>query len=134
MAVASARIRGVSEIFVPTVFVVDDGVCSFGSVEAMLRYFEPWDVTEQTRVFDSNGRRIVVRAEGVQRTRFTVGGGVVKVDVESSGADESFQLLAALRSYVLSVGPERSGVSAAEADAADLGRLVPVAHRLAASE
>lgn len=114
---------------VPPVFLVDDVVESFDSLEGLLTYVEPWDVNDEMGVFDAVGRRVVVRSEGVVRTRWTVGGGRNVVDAESSGEEASDVLAAVLRDYLAGLGKERTGTTADELREAPLPSLVALAHR-----
>lgn len=114
---------------VPPVFLVDDDVASFDSLEELLTYVEPWDVNDEMGVFDAVGRRVVVRSEGVVRTRWTVGGGRIVVDAETSGEDASDVLAAVLRDYLALLGTERTGTTADELRDEPLPSLVVSAHR-----
>jgi hypothetical protein len=58
------RVR--QEEVVTPVFVFSDDVTSFGSVGDMVRYIEPVDVAEVTGAFDAHGRRLALRAEGLE--------------------------------------------------------------------
>lgn len=114
---------------VPPVFVVDDDVDSFDSLEELLTCVEPWDVNDETGVFDAVGRRVIVRSEGVVRTRWTVGGGHIVVDAEASGEEASADLAAALRDFLDRLGTDRTGTTADELQEAPLPSLVTLAHR-----
>jgi hypothetical protein len=109
---------------VPPIFLFSDDVESFESVELMLRHVEPWDVSDEMRAFDSVGRRLKLRAEGVVRTRRTVGGGRTLLDWTRSDQVAAAELATLLREYVLAVGHEQPGLSRADLDAAPLSQLV----------
>jgi hypothetical protein len=113
----------------PPVFFVSDDVCSFDSLDALLGYVEPWDVDASSGTFDALGRRVVLRAEGVARTRRTVGGGGTGIDQPASGGDASAELATALRDYLKRLGAERNDVAAEQLEGAPLSTLVSLAHR-----
>lgn len=91
--------------YLPPFFAFGDEVESFDSVGALLRYVEPWDVTADLAVFDSTGRRMKVRAEGVVRTRRTVGGGWNLIDRQAPTAPDGAALTARLQDYVDRLAP-----------------------------
>jgi len=94
----------------PPVFVCGDGdVSVFMSIKDALAFVEPWDVDEDLEVFDSRGTRLVFRAEGVDRTRFTVGGGETLLDKDSSGESGPGALATFLRDFLQAVGVEQVG-------------------------
>lgn len=77
----------------PPVFVVEGGdVSAYESLQGAMDAIEGVDVEDGLyAVYDADGRRIVLRGVGVQRSRFTVDVGLVRVEsVESepTGADE----------------------------------------------
>ena len=113
--------------YAPPIFLFDEDVAAFDSIDSMVRYIEPWDVTDEMRAYDSTGRRLQVRASGVQRTRWTVGGGRTWIDFEASGDLAADELAELLRAYVARVGAERMGVQPAAT--LPLDELVAVVHR-----
>lgn len=113
--------------YVPPIFLVDDDdVSSFDSIEDMVRFVEPCDVTDHDRVFDAAGRRLVLRASGVRRTRWTVGGGETSVDFEASGEAAAEELCVHLRKYVRRLA-DRARMTESEIGTAPLNVLVAVA-------
>ena len=64
----------------PPIIVFADVLYAFGSVAEMLQYIEPLDAGEVRAVFDSEGRRLVLRTEGVTTKGFWVGGGDLWVE------------------------------------------------------
>lgn len=97
-------------MFDPPIFVFDDTVDAFPSVEAMTQYVEPWDVAETTKAFDSTGRVVALRSEGVVRTRWTVGDRNARtfVDEAASGEPQPNELAALLRDHLEGLGSESS--------------------------
>jgi hypothetical protein len=71
------------------------------------------------RVFDGAGRRIVLRAEGVSRGRFTVSVGTVHVDRIETSPEAVADLRLALVEHLTTAGG-RSDSDLAEADLATL--------------
>ncbi len=112
----------------PPVLVLEGrDVSLYPSLSDATRSLEGVDVAEGLyRVFDSAGRRIVLRAEGMRRGRLVVNVGTVHVDrIEESPADVA-ELRDALIKYLAATG--RIGL-----DEADLTTLVDaVRHRLRA--
>lgn len=109
----------------PPIFVSDKGdLTVHRSVESALRYVEPWDVSESLVAFDADGHRLRIRAEGVKRTRFSVGGGETVLDEAQSGQPDAAGLKALLRDYITRVGAEELGVDSEWMAAADLPDLV----------
>lgn len=93
-------------------FVFGDDLDVFDSLDALAQYVEPIDVIQgDLRAYDSKGRRVAVRAEGVHTGRFTVGGGRTIAELSQPPVDEPEALASALRGYVASVGPHRFGVT-----------------------
>lgn len=113
----------------PPLFVVGGDLSSFDSLGELLVYIEPWDVDNETSVYDAVGRQVILRPEGISRTRRTVGRGRLVVDAETSGADGSAALVDALRRYLSQLGTDRTSVSAEALDGATLPALVALAHR-----
>ena len=114
---------------VPPLFVSDPDVDAFESIEKLVAYVEPWDVTESMRAFDAHGRRVVVRSEGVVRTRFSVGGGRTFVDLDESGAEAAEELALVLRNYLSAIGLDRQGWTNEQLHNASLAELVVAASR-----
>lgn len=112
--------------YVPPIFLVDDDVISFDSIEDMVRWVEPCDVADDDRAFDADGRRLMLRASGVRRTRWTVGGGETWVDFEASGEVAPDELADLLRGYVRRLA-DRARMTEAEIATAPLHVLVAVA-------
>lgn len=109
----------------PPIFVADRGDLDvFPSVGEALAYVEPWDVTDTLQAFDAVGRRLKIAAEGVKRTRWSVGGGTTLLDERNSGDLAPDVLAAILRDYIDKVGPARLGWDRERLDAASLGDLV----------
>jgi hypothetical protein len=112
--------------YVPPIFLVDDDVISFDSIEHMVRFIEPCDVSDDVRAFDAAGRRLVLRASGVRRTRWTVGGGESSVDFEASGEVAADELADGLRNYLCRLA-DRTRMQQAEVETAPLHVLVAAA-------
>ena len=111
---------------VPPFFVFSDDVESFDSVGALLQYVEPWDVTSVSAVFDSAGRRLKLRADGVVRTRRTVGDGWTSVDRQGSPPPDGAALTAQLREHALRT--ERTPGVPADVARMALPELVALVH------
>jgi hypothetical protein len=106
-------------------FLFDRGeVDVLGSIEEVLGFVEPWDVTDSLEVFDSRGVRIGLRAEGVQRTKFTVGGGRTELDPSSPWPSDPDVLAGRLRAFAQAVGPERLQCDVETSTLDDLVRVV----------
>ena len=116
------------EQFTAPLFHFSDDLVSFDSVELMLRYVEPWDVSDSDQAFDATGRRIVLSGEDVKRRRSWVSGGSTVVDRGRSGALALEERDALLRRYVANVGSERLGVELADLESVPLDRLVATVH------
>lgn len=110
--------------FTAPFFYCSDDLLSFDSMERMLRYVEPVDVRADDLAFDSRGRRIVLRGIGVERSRFSVGGGYTMIDLDASGELAPGDLVRVLSDYVRSVGPERFGLAGIELTSMPLDNLV----------
>jgi len=109
----------------PPIFVADRGDLDvFRSVEDMLAYVEPWDVSESLQVFDAHGQRLALKAEGVKRTRFTVGGGRTLLDRGTPEEHVPEVLAAILRDYVRQVGTSHFGWDDEDLRTASLEDLV----------
>ena len=109
----------------PPIFVADKGDLDvFTSIGEALAYVEPWDVTDDLQAFDASGRRLKIAAEGVIRTRRSVGGGTTLLDERHSGDPAPDVLAAILRDYMEAVGPARFGWDHEQVHAASLGDLV----------
>lgn len=82
----------------PPVFVVEGGdVSAYDSLAGAMATLEGVDVEDGLySVYDADGRRIVLKGVGVQRSRFTVDVGLVQVESiesEPTGADALRQSL-----------------------------------------
>ncbi len=109
----------------PPIFVADKGDLDvFSTVGEALAYVEPWDVTDDLQAFDARGRRLKIAAEGVKRTRRSVGGGTTLLDERNSGDPAPDALAAILRDYIEQVGPARFGWEHDQVHEASLGDLV----------
>lgn len=85
----------------PPIFVYDLGdLTVHRSVQDALSYVEPWCVTETLEASDADGHRIKIKAEGVTKTRFTVGDGETLFDREASGELAPEALAAILQDYL----------------------------------
>ncbi len=114
----------------PPIFVFADDLSSFDSVDDATAYIEPWDVAEVTEAFDGVGRRLIVTADGVERTRHTVGGGTTTIVVDpTAGADPS-PLGRLLRSYLAEIDLEGFGLTDLDLRTAPLAELVEAVHPL----
>jgi hypothetical protein len=109
---------------VPPVFVCsDDGTLdSFDSVDRMIGYVEPVDVAEVAGAFDSTGRRLVLRAEGMEGGKF----GTSFLDYAASGENAADELRAHLRDYVGRLA-DRARMTESEIETAPLHVLAAVA-------
>ncbi|MEM9041439.1 MAG: hypothetical protein AAGD33_16200 [Actinomycetota bacterium] len=116
------------EQFTAPLFHFSDDLVSFDSVELMLRYVEPWDVSDSDQAFDAAGRRIVLSGRDVKRRRFWVSGGSTVVDLGRSGAPAPDELEGLLRRYIANVGSERLGVELVDLESVLLDRLVATVH------
>ena len=110
--------------FDPPFFHFSDDLIVFDMLEDMIHFIEPCDVDDGDRVFDSQGRRVVLRAEGVERTRWTVGGGTTMFDAAASGASAPDDLAERLRDHARAVGLDRLGLASDRLDQLDLAALV----------
>jgi len=108
----------------PPVFVVDGGdVSVHDSLEEATRSLEGVDVADGIyTLFDSVGKRIRLRAEGVRRGRFVVDIGTVHVAAIEESSDGPAELRRALRQYARRLGRT-------DLDSADLDRLVEAVSR-----
>jgi hypothetical protein len=109
---------------VPPVFVCssDGDVSSFDSVDRMVGYIEPVDVAEVVGAFDSNGRRLALRAEGMERRKF----GTTFVDYSESGDSAGEELCSHLRDYLGRLA-DRTRMQQSEVATAPLHVLVAAA-------
>lgn len=105
-------------------FLFSDDLESFGSVDAMLRYVEPWDVGEDMQAFDARGHRLKLRADGVVHGKWTVGSGTTLLDEARSGEPASEEMARLLRNYAVRLGCERFGVTEGYIEGASLAELV----------
>lgn len=108
----------------PPFFHFSDDLVVFDTLEEMTQYIEPWDVHDSDRAFDSRGRRVGLRSEGVERTRWSVSGGETKFDANSSGDRAPDELAARLRDYARVVGPDRLSLPSDRLEQLDLATLV----------
>ncbi len=84
---------------VPPLFVLSDDLCSFASVDVMVKYIEPIDATDIRVAFDSEGRRLHLATEDVKTTGRWIGGG--RIWLESVGPEsDSESLDTMLREYL----------------------------------
>ena len=110
---------------VPPVFLLEAGVldAGYGSLEELVRSVEGVDVDDGIySVFDSEGRRIHLCAEGVRRGRFWVEIGAVRVvaiERLPAGAEELREALVA----------SLSSLGVPEVESLDLASLVVLAMR-----
>ena len=95
----------------------------------MLRYIEPWDVSDDDQVFDSTGCEVRLSGGAITRRRFWVGGGETVLNPDRSGDPRSAELAAILRQYANGVGFERLGISDADPSRISLAELVAAVHR-----
>lgn len=114
----------------PPIFVFADDLESFDSVEAVERYVEPWDVDGVVDAYDSLGQRLRLTAEGVVRTRRTVGEGTTSLHLDPSVDADPLALAASLREYVLRNDPSRYGLTEDEVRSAGLLDLIEAVHPL----
>ncbi len=92
----------------PPIIVFSDDLETFPSIAAMLAYIEPIDAADVRAVFDAEGRRLVLRTEGVKtQRRWGVGGG--RVWVEQDGALSDLAALDSMLRGELSARYERFG-------------------------
>ena len=114
----------------PPIFIHDSGeLTAYRSIEEALNDVEPWDVSESLEVFDAEGHRIIIRAEGVKRTKFTVGNGTTSFDDDSSGEHQPEILDAILRRYIDQVGASRVGLDGEQFAVSQLRDLVEALSR-----
>ena len=116
---------------VPPVFAVSDDVAAFDSVEEMLAYIEPVDVTPTLKSFDAQGKRIVVKSE-VTSTRLHPRRERTLVDLDASGDDAADELATVLRRYLGRVGVDHLGWTSDQLRNAPLPDLVAQAAKWAA--
>ena len=112
------------------IFVFADDLRSFDSVDGATAYIEPWDVAEVTEAFDAVGGRLIVTADGVDRTRHTVGGGRTSISRHPTAEADPSALATLLWGYLSKVDLDQSGFNPIEERAAPLAELVQAVHRL----
>jgi hypothetical protein len=88
----------------------------------MVGYIEPVDVAEVTGAFDAQGRRLVLRAEGLERQQF----GTTFVDYPASGDSAEDELRDRLQDYLRQVS-DRVGMAESDIAVAPLDRLAVAA-------
>jgi hypothetical protein len=108
----------------PPVFVIEGGdVSVYESLEDATNGLEGVDVADGIyTLFDSVGKRIRLRADGVRRGRFVVDIGTVSVDAIEESSEGPAELHRALREYARRLGRT-------DLDSADLHRLVDAMSR-----
>lgn len=102
------------------------------AIAELVAYVEPWDVDGVIGAYDALGRPIRLHADGVVRTRWTVGGDRTR-HTFAPGEDRSAELARTLSTYLEHVGAERTGMTKRELDAAPLATLVDASHGWARS-
>lgn len=92
-------------------------------IDSLIRAVEPWDVSEALEIFDVSGAIIRIHAEGVRRTRFTVGGGEVVFDGVEQRSDAAVRFRELLLDYIAAVKPRRFELEAADLEHLQLRQL-----------
>jgi hypothetical protein len=116
----------------PPILVFSDDLCTFRSVEAMLAYIEPIDEGDVHAVFDSEGRRFVLRTEGVKTKGRWVGGGRIWAEDDNSSGD--IDELDEMLRRELSTRYREFGFTNESVASMDHAALVGAAERLASCE
>ena len=121
---AEQSLRGLADVQ-PPVFVIDGhDVSLHDSLTDAIHALEGVDVADGIyRLFDSQGRRVFLRAEGVRRGRFVVDIGTVHLDSVESTPTGATELREALVARLQSLGRE-------DVATADLATLISAIRRL----
>jgi hypothetical protein len=110
-------------------FVVSDDLDSFDTIPELVAYIEPWDVEQVTAAFDSSGQRLHLRAEDVERTQSTVGGGRTILDTSRTSDNGAGEFRDVLSQHAERLGSAKIGIPVDGLEQASLLDLVLAVHR-----